>query len=255
MSQGKVLAAIKSIEQRQNKREGSERRSCQESEGTGKELNPVQHAPRKEPEKASDRLDNYFHESRAAKQKLDAVPSVSEIIMRLLVLLPFMGSHDQQAATGFERSKQLGDHSRRILNVLESNNIDARIEGTGPKGQRGKICDRIQIAIIPGSISDSQVDAHVAVSVEQLCILSFPGAGIKNKCVSCNFCGETSHCRLDCTFKVENIPLKPDRHNAERRGHVPADHPFFRASTMMVDPARQAASSAVTGTAVITRAK
>src|SRR6185295_9390191 len=61
---------------------------------------------------------------------------------------------------------------------------------------------------------------------------------------------ETGHCVFDGRFEMHYVAGQRGRHQGPQ---LVVNHDFLRASTMMVDPARQTASRRVNGTEAATR--
>ena len=119
------------------------------------------------------------------------------------------------------------------------------------EGQRGEVGHHVEAGVVPGGVAHGEIHAAVALGGEQAGVLAFAGAGVEHARVLGKAAREGFERLLDGAFEVQHVAAQRAR---EERGGGGVPH-FFRASTITVEPARQAASSNVNGSAAATRAK
>ena len=88
-------------------------------------------------------------ETGLAQQIIEAVARVAEIIVGLLVLLPFMRSDQQQTSAGGERAGELRQDARGLADVLQRDDVERGVEDGVAKRQRGEIADNVELANNP----------------------------------------------------------------------------------------------------------
>lgn len=126
-----------------------------------------------------------------------------------------------------------------------------RIERAGAERQSRQIGQHVEAGVIPGGIAYRQIDAAIALRGEVAAIAALAGSGIEHARAGGEVPREGRHGILQSRLEVQDVaPQKPGkavcRRGVSHRG---------RASSMTVEPARQAASRAVGASAAQTRAK
>ena len=114
--QCKVSSPVQRIQQWQHQRGRHEKNRRDEYQRSRKELQRVEQSPLTDQAKESaDRLDRNFREPGLLRQQqFKPVARVAKIIVRLLMLFPFMRRDQQQASAGRERSRHFADHALRL---------------------------------------------------------------------------------------------------------------------------------------------
>src|SRR5207244_2960219 len=150
-----------------------------------------------------------------------------------------------------ERARQLPHHTMWLAHVLERHDVDTGVECPIAKGQRRQVRDGVQAAIVPGRVADRQVDAAIPRRFKKFGVAALTGAGVQNALPRPDSLREARQRLFNGRLKMQNVSAQERRKAIGDRG-VP--HVFLRASIMMVEPARHAASMTVNGTDATTRA-
>ena len=163
-----------------------------------------------------------------------------------------LGHDEQQTAAGLKGAAQFAENGIALADMFQRHDVQAGIEAGGGKGQAGEIAEDIEALVVPLRITDGEVRAGVAAVRKVLAVLAFSGAGVENAGTWGKGSAEGGGVIADGGFKEPQVALQ-ERWNAP----APAigTHGFFRASTMMVAPWRQAASSMAKGQEAMTRPK
>src|SRR5579872_1792463 len=136
--------------------------------------------------------------------------------------------------------------------MLQRNDVDASVETRVAKGQRRQIGDSIQFAVIPGRIAHREINSDVSLPSEIFGVRLLARASVQRARAGSEAGRKLLESLLDGGFEMQQIA-------PQKSGQAALDGPisqaFLRASTIMVDPAPQAASSSVNGSAATTSAK
>jgi len=165
---------------------------------------------------------------------------------------PFVRNDHQQTAIVGQGSRHLAQRAGRFSNMLQRDDVDTGLEAAIGEGKRGEIGNGVQLSIVPGGIADREIDGEIPAGRKIFRVDAFSGAGIQHSGAGGKFRGETGKRIVDRGFEVQNVASQEARQNALDRL---IRHAFRRAYSMMVDPAPQAASSSVNGSATSTRPK
>ena len=253
VSESEVLIAIEKIEKRKRQRgrreqEGGGHKS-NPADATGKKLQTVQQTPGKQSKVTADRLYVDLLEPGLFQKVGDTVARIAKVIVRRLMGFPFVRGDQQQLAPRFERARQFPDNGMRLAHVLQRDDVDARGKGPVPKGQGGQIRYCIELPVVPSWVADRQIDSDIARAVEVSGVATFPRSCIEYALTRTVRSGERIERIVNSGFEMQDVTSQKTRQSiCERR----VAHVFLRASIMMVDPARQADSTRVKGSAATT---
>jgi hypothetical protein len=139
--------------------------------------------------------------------------------------------------------------------VFEGHDIDAGVEGAGAKGQGGQIAYDIEARVIPARIADGEVERDIAMTFEVAGMRAFSGSAIEHARTGWKITGEIGEIGVDHSLKVKDEAAQKRREKALQARVIQAAVYFRLASSMMVDPAPQAASKIVNGSAPTTKEK
>ena len=118
--------------------------------------------------------------------------------------------------------------------------------------ERKKVGDRIQASVVPLRVADGKIDAAIAVIPKKAVVLSLAGTRIEDPRAGGQVGRERGYCAFDRAFEVEHVVA----HEAwQQTRECAVSHYFLRASTITVEPARQAASRTAKGKQASTRQK
>lgn len=129
--------------------------------------------------------------------------------------------------------------------MLERHDIEHGPENARAKRQRGEVGQRLNARIVPGGIADSQVDRRVLVTREITGMARLASPGVQHTRTRRNGGRKIPYCTFQNGIEMKQMAMEPTGQPAL---HMRVNHRgFLRASTIMLLPARQAASSMVKG--------
>ena len=139
--------------------------------------------------------------------------------------------------------------------MLQGDDVDARVEGSGPNGKSSQIAHDIEARVVPSRITDGQVEREVALAFKIAGVRAFSRASVKHACSRRKIAGEVCKVAFDGGFKVKHEAAQKGGKKALEARVIQAAVYFRLASSMIVDPAPQAASKIVNGRAPTTSEK
>ena len=159
-----------------------------------------------------------------------------------------MRSDQQEPAAGRQRARESrtarAPGSRTCSSVTTlSDASNVRVA----KRQRGQIADHVQSRIIPGRIADAKIEADSSAAPRNnACSSLLPRRRRARARPAAATPRSSATASSIAASKCMHVARAAGAASDDRAIRV-VDHDFLRASTMMVDPARQAASSSVNG--------
>src|SRR5688572_29540955 len=133
-------------------------------------------------------------------------------VVRRLVDFPFLRHNHEDARARLEDSSKLGQCARRILYVLQCDDVDSRIEAGGRKRETRKIGENIEPAVIPRIVADCQVNAAVAMLGKVVLVSALASAGIEHPGALRETGSKILRGPFDGCLKMQNMPAQPARH-------------------------------------------
>jgi DnaK suppressor protein len=223
VAKGEIALAIEPVQQRQHQRRRDQQKRSDRQQDRRKELQPVEQPVRHEPEIAPGGYYRNVCEPGRFEKVSNAVPRVSEIVVRRLVNLPVLRNDNQEPRVLPGDSAQFPQHGRRLADVLERDDIQAGVETVIPERERQKIADDVKPAIIPARISHADVEPAVAVAPKEAGISAFAGSRIQNAGAVRHRSGEIPDRAFDRRFELQQIIPHELRHNLLKPtvSHIP----------------------------------
>lgn len=178
MAQRKMLRPVEPIEQRQGQRN---RRRGDPEKGSGKpELRRVHQPTGQKPEESAHWIDPVYSQTRFPQQVFKPMPGIAEVIVRLLMFLPFKGSNEKQPAASPQDASQFSHHERGFADMLEGDDVYAGIEGIFGERKMLEIPNCVKVIVLPGLVSDAEIDGDVPVICEAFGVLRFAGSSVEH---------------------------------------------------------------------------
>ena len=135
MAEGEVASLVECIEKWQCQRKRTQQNGGYERQRSGKKLYGIEQPARQQAEESADGMNGDTDEACPSRQVLQSVSRIPEVVVRLLVFLPFERGDEKQTATGSKAAKQLGDNPGRVCHMLECDDVQNRVEGVIRKRQ------------------------------------------------------------------------------------------------------------------------
>ncbi len=200
----------------------------------------------------TDRPNFYCRKTGLFQEVLGAVASIAEVIVRGLMNLPLVRHSQQKAAARGQRSRHLPQYNRGLPHMLERDNVNARSKCAIAERKGLQIGDCVEGAIVPAGIADGEIDSAITRFREQATMPAFARARVEHTHSRRKIARKGGQRVVDGGFEIENLPAQESGKTIRGGGEA---HVFLRASIMIVEPARQAASAIVNGSAATTTAK
>jgi hypothetical protein len=179
VTQSEVAAGVEEVELGDEEGGGNDGDGEQGDEPGGKELEGVHEAAGEEAEKTAAGKKRINPPARAGKQVLEGVVSEAEVIVGMLVKLPFGGSDEEEAGAGTGGASEFEEGGSGVGDVLEGDDAEKGVEGGVAERKTEEVAEGVEGGVIPGSVADGEIETDVLLAREEFFVLAFAGASIE----------------------------------------------------------------------------
>src|SRR5215471_3372283 len=135
--------------------------------------------------------------------------------------------------------------------MLDGHDVHRGVERCVGEGKRGEIGNRVEVAVVPRLVADREIHAAISMLPKTARVPALACACVQHTRGRRQIVRERGDRVFDLDFEVQYVPLQKARQAVGQRGVAHRT----RASTITVDPAPHAASTAAKGTAASVSAR
>ncbi len=121
---------------------------------------------------------------RRLKHRLQSEAGETEVIMRLLMLVPALGCGQVEDSARLQHSRQLGQDRPGIRDVFQHLRVQDRIDGRRAQWQGSEVGSEVQARVVPRMVSHAEIDGDVTAPSEKSPEPGLTGSSVQDHAMS-----------------------------------------------------------------------